>query len=146
MKRNMKKIISFILAAFICLHGVCTTQASNFSLTEGGTYTVLVDEYMKSMSPANPYVSPRFIPESEEIRFLLVADGRLATKYTFTYYIQVRDDDGTWSNVYIDSIRGGSGTSTGYDVVPGEVYRVRVTTNDNKSGNDFVNLTIYEYR
>lgn len=146
MKKNMRKIIGCALMAFICLQCIYKTEASEVALTRGGTYTTLIETVSEPVSPAKPYTSPSFVPESERISFILVADGKVATKYTFTYYIQIKNNNGTWSNVYTNTIRGGSGISTSYNVISGERYRVYVTTNDDKSKDDYVRLTIYEYR
>lgn len=114
------------------------TNCANDEIMTYETETVnhLIDYCVKQV----PYTSKSFRPKTDRICTLYGSWGN--PSYTYTYYIEEQNSNGTWSVVDKHILKGGGTLSTSVFVTPSNTYRFRATSTD-KYDRDIC-LEIYE--
>lgn len=89
------------------------------------------------VSQYKTYVSKSFISKSGVISALCTG-GSTSPGYSKTMSLEVRNSNGSWSTVKSNTSSTTSSISAKYVVTPGEIYRIKVTTNSLKQFNAIV--------
>lgn len=137
----MKKKKFFIMLAFsliLMVMPVITYAADSYDVVgKARTEITLVFDY--NVFP--PYTTNAFKTQTDRVSLLFGAWG--TREATYTFYLEERNADGTWTVVNKNSISGTSSISTSATVTPNKVYRVRATTTDKYTNR--INIEVYEY-
>lgn len=143
-KKNF--VIMFTLA-FVLLCLPITTNAAeqnNYNddvmTMEARTRNQLIRDYGVTIRINTPYVSKIFRPRTNQIE---IQFGVWGASGTYTYYVEKQNSNGTWTEIYSNTVRHGSSSTRNVDVTPNNAYRVRATTNDPYSDQMFIE--VYEY-
>lgn len=128
MFKRKRNLICTLIATFLLLVAMppIPTLAADTKDVEVRAVKTLVYDYNVPISIANPYVSKTFVPQENMIDILFGSWGSYGA--TYTYYVEVRNANGTWTVVHSRATSGN--ISTSHTVTPGNTYRMRVTTND----------------
>ncbi|MBD5144015.1 MAG: hypothetical protein HDT22_10480 [Ruminococcus sp.] len=118
-----------------------TTKLSDVTTYEYETINHLIYDYNVRIYPYAPYTSKIFSPNTNRVSIIFGSWGTRGTSYT--YYLEERNANGTWTVINSHTLNGGGSISTSAYVTPNNLYRVRATTTDT-SGNGMY-LEVYEY-
>lgn len=139
-----KSFIVFVLTfILIFLPNTITyaAESDNIMTLKDRTQIQLIREYGVEIDSASPYVSKIFTPKTNIISYIFVYTGQYNSSGTF--YIEKLNSNGRWSTVGTHNLKEGYSISTSIDVVPNNMYRVRVTTTNMFS--NFANIEVFEF-
>lgn len=145
---KMKKILlTFMLSLvliFVQNSSVFAMEIENINEADGAvkilTKKQLLDECIVVVEPNVAFVSSTFRPSTDELYVSFGAWGQTGTSNTF--YIEKKNSNGVWVVEYKYQLSGGYSKGTSENVIPGDLYRIRVT--DNSKYSTWVRVEAYE--
>lgn len=105
----------------------------------------LVNDHWIPMNAGITYLSETFsVDEPVRLYYAFGAEGTSGNQsHYYRFYIQEKNNNGTWSTLNYHNIVSGEILNTSFDASPDKVYRIKAVTNDSYARSLFVQVFYY---